>query len=103
MVFFFKKKKKTLHCTFPGGRLDAMPSFCPQLYADGLKCSSVCPRCLFGAARFTVQYVRVVGQDVSPRKCVFLSTSKSVRKSVKVWDVSGDGRLWWTFGLQLAG
>ena len=27
-------------------------------------------------------------------KCVLLSTSKSVRKAVKLWDFSGDGRFW---------
>ena len=47
---------------------------------------------MFGAARFTVQYVRAVGQDVSPGKCVLLHTSKAVKRSMKYWDVSGDGR-----------
>ena len=36
------------------------------------KCSAESPRALFGAARFTAQYVRSVGQDVSPGKCVLL-------------------------------
>ena len=54
----------------------------------------MCPNALFGAARFTVQYVRSVGQDVSPGKCVLLGTSKAVRKGMKLWDVSGDGRPW---------
>ena len=65
----------------------------PQLFAENLKCSSVCHQALFGAARFTVQYVSAVGHDVSSGKCVLLSTSKTVRKSMKLWDVSGDGRL----------
>ena len=52
----------------------------PQLYADNLKCSSVSPRASFGAASLTVQYVWAVGQDVSPGKCVLLSTSKAVKK-----------------------
>ena len=47
-----------------------MPGIKPQLYADNLKCSAVCPNALFGAARFTARYVRSVGQDVSPGKCV---------------------------------
>ena len=38
--------------------------------------------------------MRVVGQDVSPGKCVLLSTSKAVRKSMKLWDVSKNGRPW---------
>ena len=29
----------------------------PQLYADHLKCSSVCPNALFSAARFTVRFI----------------------------------------------
>ena len=69
-----------------------MPAIKPQLNADNLKWSSVCPNALFGAARFTVQYVRSVSQDVWPGNCVLLSTSKSVRKSMKLWDVSGDGK-----------
>ena len=35
-----------------------------------------------------------VDQDVSPGKCVLLSTSKSVRRAVKLWDISGDGKFW---------
>ena len=73
-------------------RLEAMPAFKPQLYADNLKCTAECPASLFNASRFTAQYVRAVGQDVSPGKCVLLSTSKGVRKSMRQWDVSGDGR-----------
>ena len=49
---------------------------------------------LFDSARFTAHYVRSVGQDVSPGKCVLLSTSKSVRKAMKHWDISGDGGCW---------
>ena len=67
-----------------------MPDVKPQLYADNLKCGAERPRALFESARFTAQYVRSVGQDVSPGKCVLLSTSKSVRKAMKLWDVSGD-------------
>ena len=66
----------------------------PQLYADNLKCSAQCRNALFDAARFTARYVRAAGQDVSPGKCVLLSSSKSVRKAVKLWDISGDGRFW---------
>ena len=74
--------------------LGALPDVKPQLYADNLKCSAERPLALFGSARFTAQYVRSVGEDVSPRKCVLLSNSKSVRKAVKLWDISGDGRFW---------
>ena len=76
-----------------------LPAVRPQLYADNLKCSADCPNSLFGAARFTAQYVRSVGQDVFPRKCVLLSTSKAVKEVTKLWDISGDvgfGRSSWT-------
>ena len=65
-------------------RLEAMPAVRPQLHADNLKCCAECPNALFGAARFTAQYVRLVGQDVSPGKCVFLSTSEAVRRDMKL-------------------
>ena len=39
------------------------------------------------------QYVRSVGQDVSPGKCIFLSTSKTVRPAMKLWDIAGDGNV----------
>ena len=74
--------------------LDALPDVKPQLYADNLKCSAERPGALFDYARFTAQYVRSVGQDVSPGKCVLLSISKSVRKAVKLWDISENGGLW---------
>ena len=74
--------------------LDSLPDVKPQLYADNLKCSAERPRALFESARFTAQYVRSVGQDVSPGKCVLLSTSKSVRRAMKLWDISGDGVFW---------
>ena len=75
-------------------RLEATPAVRPQLYADNLKCTAECSRSLFSASRFTVQYVRAVGQDVSPGKCVLLGTSKAARKSMRQWDVAGDGRPW---------
>ena len=72
--------------------LESMPNVKPQLFADNLKCSAERPGALFGAARFTSRYVRAVGQDVSPFKCVLLSTSKSVRRAVKLWEISVDGK-----------
>ena len=54
----------------------------------------LCPSALCGAARFTAQYVRSVGQDVSTGKCVFFSTSKSVRRAIKHWDIPGEGKAW---------
>ena len=35
-----------------------------------------------------------MGQGCSPGKCALLSTSKSVRKALKLWDVAGDGGFW---------
>ena len=35
-----------------------------------------------------------MGQDVSLGECVLLSTSKSVRKAMKLWDISGEGGFW---------
>ena len=64
--------------------LESLTDVKPQLHADILKCSAQCPHALFGAAGFTARYVRAVGQDVSPGKCVLLSTSKSVRKAMKL-------------------
>ena len=43
-------------------RLESVPSIRPQLYCDNLKCSSVCPNALFGAARFTVQFPKRSGR-----------------------------------------
>ena len=74
--------------------LETLPDVKPQLFADNLKCSAERPGALLGSARFTARYVRSVGQDVSPGKCVLLSTSKSVRKAMKLWDVSGGCGLW---------
>ena len=74
--------------------LESLPDIKPQLYADNLKCSTAQPRALFESAYFTAKYVRLVGQDVSPGKCVLLSTSKAVRRAMKLWDISGDGGFW---------
>ena len=74
--------------------LDSLPDVKPQLDADNLKCSAGRPRALFESANFTAQYVRSVGQDVSPGKYVLLSTSKAVRRAMKLWDISGEGGFW---------
>ena len=79
--------------------LDALPDVKPQLYADNLKCSAERPRAPFESARFTAQYVRSVGQDVSPGRCVHLSTSKSVGGSYEVVGCCGG----WCFSESSAG
>ena len=62
----------------------------PQSYADTLRCVSGDPLMLLRAARFTTGYVRLVGQEPAPSKCVLLSTSRTVRKDVKDWVLSQD-------------
>ena len=49
----------------------------------------VVPGPSFESAYFTARYVRLVGQDVSPGKCVLLSTSRTVRRAMKLWDNFG--------------
>ena len=74
----------------------------PQLYADILKCSAERLGALFDAARFTAWYVRAVGQDVSPGKCVLPSTSKSVRRAIDFGMSPGTasfGRFSWISGI----
>ena len=56
-----------------------------------LKCVSRNPGLLLSAARFTTGYVRLVGQQPAPSKCVLLSTSRVVRKDMKDWVLSREG------------
>ena len=60
-------------------------------FADNLKCVSRDRDLLLKAARFTTGYVRLVGQEPAPSKCVLLSTSKEVRKDLQDWVLSEDG------------
>ena len=64
--------------------LSAQAGVEPQLYADNRKCVSRDPDLLLDAARFTTGYVRLVGQEPAPSKCVLLSTSLVVRKDILV-------------------
>ena len=66
----------------------------PQLYADNLKCVSRDPGVLLRAARFTTGYVRLVGQEPAPSKCLFLSTSRMVRREMRDWVVTDEGDRW---------
>ena len=74
--------------------LSAQDGVQPQLYADNLKCVSRDPDSLLAAARFTTGYVRLVGQEPAPSKCVLLSTSREVRHSMKGWFLSQEGDQW---------
>ena len=58
------------------------------MYADNLKCVSRDPDLFLAAARFTTGYVRLVGQEPAPGKCVLLRTSREARKSMKGWVLS---------------
>ena len=49
---------------------------------------------LLHAARFTTGYVRLVGQEPAPSKCVLLRTSREVRHSMKGWILSQEGDKW---------
>ena len=66
----------------------------PQMYADKLKCVSGDLALLLRAARFTTGYVRLVGQEPAPGKCVLLSTSRAVRKDMRDWVLSREGDRW---------
>ena len=66
----------------------------PQLYADNLKCVSRDPGVLLRAARFTNGYVRLVGQEPAPSKCVLMSTSMAVRSAMRGWVVTDEGHRW---------
>ena len=46
------------------------------------------------AARFATKYVRLVGQEPAPSKCVLLSTSREVRKDMRDWVLSQEGDQW---------
>ena len=71
--------------------LSAQVGVQPQLYADNLKCLSRDPDLLLHAAWFTTVYVRLVGQELAPSKCVLLSTSREIRKDMKDWVLSCEG------------
>ena len=64
------------------------------MYADNLKCVSRDPEVLLGAACFTTGYVRLVGQEPAPSKCVLMSTSRTVRSNMRGWVVSVEGHRW---------
>ena len=74
--------------------LGQLPDVSPQLYADNLKCVSTDPGQLLCASRFTAAYVRLVGQEPAPSKCVFMSTSAAVRKDMRDWVICAGGERW---------
>ena len=69
------------------------PGLGPQLDADNIKCSSYSP---LDAASFTDLFVKAVGQEVFPSKCVLLSISKAGCWGGVHEDV---GCIWWWWSL----
>ena len=45
-------------------------------------------------ARFTTGYVRLVGQELAPSKCVHMSNFWAVRGAMRGWVVSDEGHRW---------
>ena len=76
------------------GYLAAREGVQPQMYADNLKCVSWDPILLLRAARFTTRYIRLVGQEPAPSKCVLSSTSTTARKVMEDWVLSHEGDKW---------
>ena len=74
--------------------LESQVSISPQLYADNLKCTSYSVDAVLTAAQYTVSYVRAVGQEASPSKCVLLSTSKAARRRMTAWRNEHEGCFW---------
>ena len=62
--------------------------------ADNLKCVFGDPGLLLRAARFSTDYVRLVGQEPAPSKCFLLSTSRTVPGNMKDWVLSQEGGRW---------
>ena len=63
----------------------------PQLCTDNQKCVSKDPDVLLCAGRFITSFVRLVGREPAPSKCVLVSTSKVVRKDMRDWILSQEG------------
>ena len=74
--------------------LDAQCGVSPQLYADNLKCVSWDSDLLLRAASFTTGYVRLVGHEPAPSKCVLLRNSRAVRVEMRGWVLSDEGHKW---------
>ena len=74
--------------------LESRASISPQLYADNLMCTSYSVDSLLEAAQYTVSYVRAVGQEASPSKCVLLSTSRAARRRMTAWRNRNEGCFW---------
>ena len=65
-----------------------------QLHADNLTCTSHDVVSVLAAAQYTVSFVQTVGQEVSPSKCVLLSTSQAARRRMIAWRNRNEGCFW---------
>ena len=74
--------------------LESQAGISPQLYFDNLKCTSYNVDSVLAAAQYTVSYVRAVGQEASPSKCVLLRTSKAARRRMTAWRNRNEGCFW---------
>ena len=74
--------------------LESLRGIFPQLYADNLKCTSKKVDSVLAAARHMVSYVKEVGQEASPSKCVLLSTSRAARRRMTAWRNENEGCFW---------
>ena len=80
--------------------LGSCANISPQLYADNLKCTSYDVDNVLAAAQYTVSFVRAVGQEASPSKCVLLSTSKAARRRMTAWRNRNEGCFWAVIGFK---
>ena len=61
-----------------------------QLYADNLKVlHSSSPQDLLLALQDTAAFVTALGQELAPKKCWLMSTSKARRRRMKDWRIDG--------------
>ena len=74
-------------CKYLGGQDGVQP----QLYADNFNCVSCIPVVQLEAARSTAGYVRMVGQERAPEKCVLMSTFKTSRRTRRIGSSFGKG------------
>ena len=81
-----------LHSLVPASRKPQRYFY--QLYADNLKCTSCNVDSLLAAARHTVSFVKVVGQEATPSKCVLLCTSRAARRRTTAWRNENECCFW---------
>ena len=85
-----------IYCYLPWcNYLHAADGVQPQLFADSLECVTQDPEQLLRAARFFTRYIRLVGQQPAPSKCVFVTIG-----DMRNWIISDEvknGLLSWMY------